>query len=280
MFKAWRHVQAPTRGIVVLVHGLNGSVDDFEPLVESLAPAGYEFFAAGLRSQGEDPDPGKRGDLRNWRQLRDDLADFRRYVGQQTGKQYPVFVFAESMGALVALQAAGEADFAGVILSAPIVKFRHDARIPSWTRMLAQVLFRCAPWYRLDLKKLRGHGATDPVVTRDQAYCEKIRSAPYRIARFTLGFYRELIRLVLATPAATARLRAPTLVLAAGQDAFVSADDVSRFFDALPAPDKTLRVFPSSYHLLVRDFDAEQVIKDVRAWLDARASSTYGAAWS
>jgi alpha-beta hydrolase superfamily lysophospholipase len=273
VYKVWQDGHAPKRATVLLVHGLNGAVDDFEPMVEALTPAGYEFFACGLRGQGADPNRPKRGDLRDWRRLRDDLIDFRRHVRQEAGADHPVFAFGESMGALVTLQAAPEADLAGVILSSPVVKFRQDAPLPWWQEHLAKVLFRCAPWYRLDLDAFAKKDAPAPVITRDQAYLERIRNAPYRIPRFTVGFYRELIRLVLATPEGASRLCTPVLVLAAGQDVFVRPEAVASFFDMLPASDKTLRIYPSSYHLLVRDFDAAQVIRGVRTWLDERTSA-------
>jgi alpha-beta hydrolase superfamily lysophospholipase len=271
--KFWRDVRAAKRATVLLVHGLNGAVDDLEPMVEALAPAGYEFFACGLRGQGADPNRPKRGDLRDWRRLRDDLIDFRHHVRQEFGDDRPVFAFGESMGALVTLQAAPDAGLAGIILSSPVVKFRRDAPSPWWQELLAKVLFRCAPWYRLDLQAFAKKDAPAPIITRDEAYLERIRNAPYRIPRFTVGFYRELIRLVLATPGGAGRLRTPVLVLAAGQDVFVRPEDVASFFEALPAPDKTLRIYPSSYHLLVRDFEAAQVIRDVHAWLDERTSA-------
>lgn len=273
VYKSWRHRCAPKRATVLLVHGLNGAVDDLEPFVEALAPAGYQFFACGLRGQGADPNLPGRGDLRAWRRLRDDLIDFRQFVRQESWDDRPVFALGESMGALVTLQAAPEAGLAGVILSSPVVKFRRETPLPWWQELLARLLFRCAPWYRLDLQRFSGKDAPAPIITRDERYLERIRSAPYRIPRFTAGFYRELVRLVLATAEGSARLRLPVLVLAAGQDVFVRPEDVAAFFDALPAPDKTLRLYPSSYHLLVRDFEAARVIRDVHAWLDERTGT-------
>ena len=176
--KFWRDAHAPKRATVLLVHGLNGAVDDFEPMVEALAPAGYEFLACGLRGQGADPNRQKRGDMRDWRRLRDDLIDFRQRVRQESGGGHPVFAFGESMGALVTLQAAPEADLAGVILSSPVVKFRQETPLPWWQELLAKTLFRCAPWYRLDLDAFARKDTPARVVTRDQAYMERIRNAP------------------------------------------------------------------------------------------------------
>ncbi len=269
--KGWYQARSPARAAVVLVHGLNGSVDDFTPLIDALAPAGYRFHAFGLRGQGGDPDARRRGDLRDWRRLRDDVVDFAQLVGTEAAGR-PVFVFGESMGALCALQAAGDGAFAGLILSSPVVRFREETTLTWWQEGLVRALFRVAPWYRLDLRSLGRRPGGDPVVTRDKAYLNTIQNAPYRIRAFSLGFYRELIRLVLATSEAAATVALPTLVLAAGQDVFVTADAVTAFFKTLAAEDKTLRVYPESYHLLVRDHDAARVIGEVRAWLDARTT--------
>ena len=270
-FKTWQNRAGNVRSILLLVHGLNGSVDDFEPLVEALADGGVACFAAGLRGQGADPCVRTRGDLRCWGKLRDDLLDFAGWVRGQTGPALPTFVFGESMGALVALQAAIAAPFAGVVLSSPVVKFRHEPNLSGWQRLLIQALFRCAPWWRPDLRSIGGKGSAEPVVTRDELYLARIRNAPYRIRRFTLGFYRELIALVAAAPTAARQLNGPVLVLAAGEDVFVTAEDVTSFFSVLPAADKTLQIYPDRYHLLVRDWGAEQVIADVQAWLHARS---------
>lgn len=246
-------------------------MDDFEPLVEALGGVGVACFAAGLRGQGADPWLKARGDLRCWAHLRDDLLDFATWVTEHLHPTVPMFVFGESMGALVTLQAAVLRPFAGVILSSPVVKLRHEIRFSRWQQLGVRALFRFAPWLRLDLRSFGNNGSPDPVVTRDQRYLERIRNAPYRIPRFTIGFYRELIALVQVTAEAAQKLDVPVLVLAAGKDVFVSAEDVAAFYGVLPAGDKTLRTYPESYHLLVRDWGAERVIADVQAWLEARA---------
>ena len=57
------------RAIVVAVHGLSGAALDFEPLGAHISPHGVLTFALELRGQGSDPDPKRRGDLRQPRRL-------------------------------------------------------------------------------------------------------------------------------------------------------------------------------------------------------------------
>jgi alpha-beta hydrolase superfamily lysophospholipase len=78
-----------------------------------------------------------------------------------------------------------------------------------------------------------------------------------------------------AAIADAARCTVPTLLLVAGDDAFVDPDGARRFHAALPAGVGTLRVYDALYHEVFneRAEDRAAVLADLAAWLRARLAA-------
>lgn len=134
----------PVRGRAILVHGLGEHGGRYPELVGALRAAGWGVVAVDQRGHGRSP--GRRGVLRSFGSLLDDLAAVRRWVVERgpTGAPNPV-LYGHSLGGLVALRSLQTAPegWRAAVLSAPWLA--TAARIPWWKRAAEPLLARVLP---------------------------------------------------------------------------------------------------------------------------------------
>lgn len=262
----WR--AGESRGVVACVHGLSGSGEQFAPLPERVP--GISFYALDLRGQGSDPVAERRGAALDLEWQMHDLGAFLRAVAREHPGE-PLFLLGESMGSLLAAAYAAregvssDVALAGVVLSVPVVALARE--IPGPMRWMLRMLGRAFPKARLSPSRFVNGKSVAPPITRDRAYQDSLREKPHHITNFTLGFLVELGDLIDSSREVARRLELPTLVLAAGQDCFVRVDQIEEWFLEIASGDKTLLVYPESYHLLWHDWDRERVVEDLGQWL-------------
>lgn len=262
------------RAIAVAIHGMGGAGYDFEPLGEYLTTRDMGLHSFHLRGQGLDPEPKRRGDLENAELFFQDTIDFYREIARRH-PDLPIFLAGESMGAVIAVHTAlrlqaGNRPPAGLALFAPVVEIQGELKL--WQRILFHVLFRLQPTRRFSPKAFMDPNAPPPRMTRDEEYQSAMEDAPHRIESFTLRFFREIGRMIQECGPAAANLRVPVGAWYAGNDLFIRPERVEAFCEQIPAPCQRFP-YPESYHLLFRDFDAEQVMESVASWMEERMSS-------
>jgi alpha-beta hydrolase superfamily lysophospholipase len=261
--------------VMVAVHGLSGAALDYEPLGRYLAPRGVTTYAPELRGQGNDPRPSRRGDLET---LDDWFADLDAFLGlvRQRHPSAPLYCYGESMGAalLVRFFAGPGADTpaAGLILASPVVALPR--RPAWWQETLFHFFLSIRPRHFINVRKLAGSKKNGPIkiVTRDEAHRKWFETAGHKLDSFTLRFFRSLFLLITGCREAAGKLRLPVLTLYATNDLFIPPARVEDFFDRLGSRDKERTLFPESYHLLLHDYDREQVLERIGQWLQPRLS--------
>jgi len=260
---AWRR---PTgQGVLVCIHGLSGSGEQFGPAADFLED--YSVYAMELRGQGLDPVVHRRAMLLDLPAQHRDIADFLAAVRERHPGE-PLFLFGESMGSLLSASFAAdhpEAGLRGLILSVPVVELIRP--VPRWLSTTVRVIAHVFPKLKFFPSWFVNGETVAPPLTRDRAYQDAMRQKPHYIRVFTLKFLSELGDLISSSHAIATRITAPSLVLAAGNDCFVKVSQVSAWFEKLASPDKTLKIYEDAYHLLWHDHDSDQVLSDVADWL-------------
>lgn len=259
------------RAVVIGLHGISGAASDFDPLGESLVRRGFSMLSWNQRGQGLDPRPRRRGDLDDWQRLVGDAREFFRLVQEEAGER-PVFVCGESMGALVAINAASAGAFdgaSGMILMSPVVALRGQ-QPPRWLRLLVLAALHLAPGLRIDPSKLAPKDQPPVRIAADLAYQTERDAAPHRVREFTFRFFRNLIALTESAAACPEQVTLPTLVVYAGNDYFVHPKAVEGFFGRLGARDKSSKLWPDAYHLLLFDPATPDVIDTITRWIEKR----------
>jgi alpha-beta hydrolase superfamily lysophospholipase len=66
------------------------------------------------------------------------------------------------------------------------------------------------------------------------------------------------------------RIKLPVLILHGTADRATRPSGSQLFYDTAGSPDKTLKLYEGHFHDLLNDLGKEQVVADIREWIEAR----------
>jgi acylglycerol lipase len=248
--------------VIVALHGMNDYSNAFAMPAPWWATRGISTYAYDQRGFGRSP---QRGIWPGSNLMRRDLADFVD-VMRERHPGVPVFVLGESMGGAVAMSAFAsdmppKAD--GLILIAPAVWGRDT--MPFFYRL---VLWTTAHTFRGATFTGSGLG----VMASDNI--EMLR-ANGRDPLFIKGSRTDsifgLVSLMDEAYASAPRLRnKPLLYLYGGNDQIVPKTPTAVVTGDLGMRAQ-IKTYPTGYHMLLRDLNAEPRWADVAAWVEDQA---------
>jgi acylglycerol lipase len=245
---------------VLIVHGIAEHSGRYEDVGAWLAAAGLDV--TGYDQRGFGGSGGRRAWVDRWSQNHDDLEE-RLAAVRAAADGRPVFVYAHSLGGLIALGYAvadpprPQPD--GYVLSAPAL----SSTIPAWKQALASVLGRVAPGMAI------ANAFDGGLLSRDPAVGERYQADPFNQHATTTRFALEAIREQAKVRAQLARLSVPTLVLHGDDDRLVPPG-ASEPLAAVPGV--TRRTYPQLRHEMHNEPEGRDVIQDVIAWMRAAAT--------
>ncbi len=247
------------RADVVVVHGLGEHSGRYLHVAEMLAGSRFRACLWDLRGHGRSE--GRRGGLRRYGDLLDDLA---QVVEHYRRAERPLFIYAHSAGAQLAINylLRDAPALVGVVIASPF--FRLGFR-PSWRKLLlAQLALRIWPGFTqttgLDLARL----------SRDEDFLRAMPDLHLVHRKISAGLYAALIEGGERALSDAPRFTTPFLLLHGDADVVTDPQASRDFFENAAASDKTLRIYAGGRHELHNDTDREGVFADVAAWLDAR----------
>jgi alpha-beta hydrolase superfamily lysophospholipase len=258
----YRTRTAPTsRAVFLLVHGLGAHSGRWEAWGEFFRSRAISSFAIELKGFGETRE--EPGHIDSFAVYLRDIRSLCNIIGREfPGKK--IFIAGESMGALIAFEAA-VADpglFSGLVcLSLPL---KSRLKI-SFLKYAGIFLSLC-----LNPRKQFTMPFNAAMCTRDADYRKTIEadSREHRLA--TPRLLWEIISSQKHIRAFRDTVSIPSLFLFAGQDQFVDAGVNKDFYRALRAPDKTVIEYPDMSHALSIDLGREQMFQDIASWLEKR----------
>jgi len=248
--------------VIVALHGMNDYSNAFAMPAPWWADHAISTYAYDQRGFGRSPQTGiwPGGPL-----MRRDLADFVDVV-RMRHPNVPVFVLGESMGGAVAMTAFAsdmppKAD--GLILVAPAV----------WGRETMPLSYRLALWataHTIPWTSFSGSGLK--ITPSDNI--EMLRAIgrdPLFLKRSRTDAIYGLVSLMGEAYAATPRLNGkPVLYLYGNRDEIIPKRPTEAVTNQLKS-DATLMTYPTGYHMLLRDLNAEPRWADVAAWIENKA---------
>ena len=258
---------APIRGVLALIHGLGEHSGRYRHVVKALTAAGYAVFA--FDNQGHGRSEGQRGHIDRWQDYRNNTRAFLQLVRQQEPAA-PLFLMGHSLGGLIVLdyvlrdsqtppfQALG---VQGMVVSAPPIQpFNSTA---STARIaLARLLSGLLP--RLTLRM----GLDKSGLSRCQEVADQIADDPLVHSYVTLRWGTETLNTIQWVKAHIDQLQLPILLIHGEADPIIAPAGSQQIFQQIRTPDKTLNLYPGSYHEPHNDLDAKVVVADLVEWLD------------
>jgi alpha-beta hydrolase superfamily lysophospholipase len=256
-YQRWR-ADGPPKAVLPIVHGYNEHSGRYGNVVDWFVPRGYSVYAFDLRGHGHSP--GRRGELRDFGEFREDVRAFLDLVHEaEPGR--PVFLVGHSVGGLIALNYVlhDPSGLEGVVASAPVLGLPGLSPFLLW---LCKVLTPVWPNLIMD------SGLDASALSRDAAVGEAYVNDPLVHGKGSPCMLNQLMGAVDWTQAHAAELALPCLIVHGGADRLVDPPSSQVFFENVTLADKQRIEYEGHYHEVFNDLGKEQVFADIEAWLE------------
>lgn len=236
---------------VLLVHGLNGGRGDMEELADFLAAHGLLTENMLLPGHGTDVRDMLPIGWSQWSEaVRSELQQLKKRCAR-------IFLIGHSLGGALCLHTAAHEEVDGIIAMCP------PLYMSAWMLPLVR-LARCftpmVPTLRKDI--------CDPAARRNYTL-EAYRWTPMAPVESMLQYLSQL-------DSELSVVTAPALIMNATRDHVVPARDGQAIYRLLGSQDKELVTFHRSYHVIMKDYEYQQVFAKILAFIERIADSTSG----
>lgn len=257
-YRTWE--AADPAAAVLVIHGLSDHAGRYADVADVLIGEGFSAFALDLRGHGASE--GRRGHVRNFACLLQDVDRFLREVTALTGRDTPLFFFGHSLGGLIVLRylAAFRPAIRGAVVSSPWI---DTARLSGWQRTAVHALSRVLP--ALPLRS--GIRAED--LSHNTEAVRAYNRDPRVHNTITPRLYTEAER-AGARVLRHKQFRVPLLFMLAGADRVVDTAASVRLAKGMDTATTTVKVYPGRFHEIWNETDSQAVIADLVAWMRER----------
>lgn len=257
--QSWLPNKSSIKASIIIVHGLKDHSDRYTQVAEQLTKNGYAVYAYDLRGHGDSE--GQRVWVDSFDQYIGDLEIIYDMV-KKAQPNKPIYIFGHSMGGAIATTFAlkNTRSIDGLILSAPALKAGEDinAFLIGVTKILGSILPSLAV---LELKD--ESFSRDPYVVNAMKNDKLIYQGkgPARTAK-------ELLKTLSYIEDHMTELNIPFLALHGGKDVLTNPEGSKDLYQKAKTPDKTLKIYPDTYHDLLHEPEKDQIFSDILAWLN------------
>ena len=170
----------PSRGSVLILHGIGDHSGRSSHVAEYLNTAGFSVLAPDLRGHGRSD--GQRGYIKDFDTLLTDIDLFLE-KSRTNCENGPAFIYGQSMGGLMAIYYSikRRPDLCGLIASSPALRIAMPA--PQWKVAIGK--FLKTVWPRMSLDS----GLDPEQLSDDVQVAARVRSDRFRHRRVTPGAY-------------------------------------------------------------------------------------------
>src|SRR5579859_3772922 len=237
-----QRAEQPRVGIL-LVHGLNGSRRDMEEVAELVEQRGMTAENMLLPGHGTDVRDMLPLGWSDWsRAVRAELQRLKRACDL-------VFLIGHSLGGALCLHTAAYEQVAGIVtMCAPLHMFL-------WTKPAVRLAKRFTPMLPTVQEDI-----CDPVARRSYTQAA-YRWTPMAPVESMLNYLPHLHQEL-------PRITAPALIINATHDHVVPAHDGIAIYRALGSQEKELVTLRRSYHVVMKDYDRQEVFAHILAFLE------------
>ncbi|NOQ45562.1 MAG: alpha/beta fold hydrolase [Desulfobulbaceae bacterium] len=248
--------------VFIALHGYN----DYSNFIKDAAPyfndQGVGIYAYDQRGFGGAPHRGK------WSGYEAMCKDLRTIIAlvQKRHPDVPLYLLGDSMGGAVIMVAdSPESPLPGdgMVLVAPAIWSRSS--MPFYQRWLLALTVRIMPWLRLTAEKL------DITPSDNKEMLIALGRDPLVIKESRVDAIYGLTNLMDAAYKAAPRFNKKALFLYGAKDEIIPPKPMADVFRQrlkaqFSSPQRFL-VYKNGYHMLLRDLQAEFVLKDILFWL-------------
>jgi alpha-beta hydrolase superfamily lysophospholipase len=291
--RRWSPAGAPKAALLV-VHGMAEHSSRYGRLAEVMTQAGWVVYTPDLRGHGKTAGVGELGWIAakdGLKRIRDDLREIAAGVVKEEGG-IPLFLFGHSLGSLIAEAyiAAGFPGLAGCVLSGVLAPPPPALLAVGRLIAAAGALFKGG---RAKSPLLHGMAfdsnnryfpsprTPSDWLSRDAAEVDKYVADPLCGFMCSFDFYRDLfsgLSMYLAlAPFAGVPKDLPIYIFAGAEDPLGGAKGfvplLAEKLRAAGVKGVDTRLYPGGRHETLNEINRDEVMADVREWLEARLRS-------
>ncbi len=251
------------KDVIIYIHGTGEHSGRYLFPIEYFIDKKVAFYGLDLRGHGRSG--GKWGHIDRFTDYLNDLKTFYNIVKKREGDKR-LFLMGRGLGGLIAVRYVEEYpnDVAGVILSSPALKVRHEVSPLMVT--IGEKLSKYLPRFSMT-------NEIDPIfLTHDKDVIKKYMEDELVHNKVTARFFTECLSAMKVAFQKAETVNLPFLILHAGADEVVSPEGSREFFDTIPSGDKTLLIYEGMYHEITNEVERGRVFKDIEKWLKPRMS--------
>ena len=244
---------------VIYLHGLESHMGWFFNLAEYLNSKGINVYAFDRRGSGLSKESCK--DFCS-RYILSDLKTFLSLVKEEHPDS-PIFLIGLCLGGKIAASFASSYPdlINGLILISPSFKSKLKFSVTD----ILSILFRPNSLLKIPIE--------DEMFTSNEKYLKHIKKDELKLHYIPAHHLLEIVKMNGAIKNARRNVRMPILVMLAGIDDVIDTGAVKRWYQDLPSPDKTIKVYEKFHHILTFEEDADLVMEEIAGWIWTRANA-------
>lgn len=258
-YQQWLPEEDP-KAILLVVHGLAEHSGRYMNVVNHFVPSGYAVY--GLDHIGHGKSDGERVYVERFQ---DYIITLNAYVDMIRNWQpeKPLFMVGHSMGGLIgtAYLLESQHEFEGAVLSGPGVKVPDN--ISQTVIVLGKILSMILP--KAGILQLDSKG-----VSRDPAVVDAYVNDPLvYTGKITARLGAEMLKTMQKVTDNAAQIKLPLTIVQGGDDILIDPDGAQLLYDSVSSEDKSIKVYEGFYHEVFNEPEHEQVLSDVKKWIEA-----------
>ena len=251
---------APTKGIVVVLHGVQSHGGWYHDLGRTLAGLGYSTHFADRRGSGANRQD--RGHTPSLRRLLDDAAEYLAFA-RRAAPGVPVALVGISWGGKLAVATAAERPdlVDAVALVCPGLHPRVDVSLADRLKITLAYFVRPRKTFPIPL--------SDPRLFTDNPSGQAFIAAdPLGLRAATASLLAASAFLDRRVARVPEKVRQPALLMLADRDRIVHNDRTLGYWRRVASARKEVIRYPEGHHTLEFDPDPTRYARDLAAWLD------------
>jgi len=256
--QTWLPAAAPVANLA-LIHGFGEHSGRYHNLVDEMLR--HDIAVHTFDHRGHGHSPGPRGHIRSWQDYQNDVASLLTKVRSQN--QAPVFLMGHSMGALIVLDYMlqhPQGLQGGIVSGLPL---QPSGAASPFLIALSTLFSHLFPRFKVSLKlDVRG-------LSRDPAVQAAYQADPLVHDKATARWGAQMTSTMARVREQAKQVRLPILFVHGAEDPISPLAAVQDFYVHIDYPDKCLKIYPKRRHEPHNDFDFEQPLADISAWLQA-----------
>ncbi len=265
-YRRWRTGDAPPRGYVVALHGIQSHSGWYEFSSNRMAQAGYEVCFLDRRGSGLNQE--FRGHSPHPDRLVNDVVQFLTELQDRRNREAPdgpVILLSVSWGcklaAVTAVRRSETIDALALLYPGICAKIQ-----PRWDQKLR---LDFASWLGISRRTVPIPLGDAALFTGEPKWQEFIKNDSLALHRMTVSLIQCSLELDRMSAQSPARIRCPLLLMLAGKDRIIDNAGTRRWFERVASTRRQLIEYPEAQHTLEFEPNRDRFADDLIGWLDS-----------